>query len=54
MLVTGDIVSGYMWDGSSVFFPKLHELFTRPFRANDVPYAITIGNHDDEADYDRS
>jgi hypothetical protein len=54
VLVTGDVVSGYMWDHSQGYFEKLHKKFTKPFIEHNIPYAFTFGNHDDEADADRN
>jgi predicted MPP superfamily phosphohydrolase len=54
VVVTGDSVSGYAWDGlNATFYKDLWHAWTKPMRKLKVPYAYTLGNHDDQADYSR-
>lgn len=46
-VLTGDMVSGYAWDGKSKnFFLTGWKKFTKVFRDNKLLYAYTCGNHD--------
>jgi 3',5'-cyclic AMP phosphodiesterase CpdA len=54
IIVTGDSVSGYAWDGlNSTFYHDLWHSWTRPMQKLKIPYAYTLGNHDDQADFSR-
>lgn len=47
VMVTGDAVSGYAWDGKNqTFYQDCHTYFTSPFKDLDIPYAFILGNHD--------
>jgi 3',5'-cyclic AMP phosphodiesterase CpdA len=51
VVITGDLVSGYAWDGSKTsFFKSSWELFTS---AMSLPYAYVMGNHDSQGDLSR-
>jgi len=50
VVITGDIVSGYAWDGASQFFFQDNwRKFSWPFTVTKTPYALVLGNHDAEA-----
>lgn len=54
VVVTGDSVSGYSWDGlNQSFYSKCWDFWTYPMRKLKVPYAYTLGNHDDQGDLNR-
>ena len=51
IVLTGDMVSGYAWDGiTSPWFAPLYEKMTSVLEEFDIPWAMTLGNHDREAD----
>ena len=50
VIITGDMVSGYAWDGSESWYSPLHYRYTQPMRTRSIPWALTLGNHDSEAD----
>lgn len=50
VVLTGDMVSGYAWDGSKSWYAQLHARYIQPMRKRAVPWALTLGNHDIEAD----
>lgn len=51
IVVTGDAVSGYVWDKKTQGFYKAQwELFTAPYRKLKTRYAYVFGNHDIETD----
>lgn len=53
VVLTGDMVSGYAWDGkTSNFFYNCWKKFTKCFTDNKLLYAYALGNHDHQADYD--
>lgn len=52
--VTGDCVSGWMYDGIPGWYKKQWDKWTRPYLQNKVPYALAMGNHDDQADANRN
>ena len=52
--VTGDLVSGYAWDGKDFdFYQKHWREYSGIFEKLGVPYAIALGNHDSEANLNR-
>jgi 3',5'-cyclic AMP phosphodiesterase CpdA len=54
IIVTGDSVSGYAWDGlSNNFHQQAWEMWTLPMRLAKKPYAYTFGNHDDQGNLSR-
>jgi predicted MPP superfamily phosphohydrolase len=54
VVVTGDSVSGYAWDGmNSTFYKDCWDSWTKAMRKLKIPYAYTLGNHDDQADLSR-
>jgi predicted MPP superfamily phosphohydrolase len=54
VIITGDSVSGYAWDNlNSTFYKDCWHAWTKPMRKMKVPYAYTLGNHDDQADFTR-
>jgi hypothetical protein len=53
-IITGDVVSGYAWNGKSEnFFATQYEKFTIPFYENNLYWALTAGNHDSQGDLTR-
>mmetsp|Transcript_2883 Transcript_2883/g.2959 ORF Transcript_2883/g.2959 Transcript_2883/m.2959 type:complete len:377 (+) Transcript_2883:12-1142(+) len=49
--ITGDSISGNLWDGTSKnFYQNIWTKFTAPFQTCQIPYAYTTGNHDTDAD----
>jgi len=53
VILTGDMVSGYAWNGTHGWFAKRWEQLTAPMIKYQIPYALALGNHDDEADLTR-
>lgn len=54
VVITGDSVSGYAWDGSDrTFTQKCWNNWTQAMEKLNVPYAYTFGNHDDQANINR-
>ena len=53
IIITGDIVSGYAYDSTPNFFYNCWTNFTHPIQSHNKLYALTLGNHDDSADYNR-
>ena len=52
--ITGDSVSGYMWDHKDyTWSKKMWRNWTNVFAKTKTKYAYTFGNHDAEADYSR-
>jgi len=54
VIMTGDSVSGWEWDGTSGWFAKNWERITAPMIKMGIPWAFAIGNHDDGADLNRT
>ncbi|KAK9918079.1 hypothetical protein WJX75_001042 [Coccomyxa subellipsoidea] len=52
-VLSGDMVSGFAWDGTMGWFEKRWRQLVKPIAAAGVPYALILGNHDDEADLSR-
>ena len=46
----GDCVSGYAWDGSQGWTRKQWEKLTEPMISLGYPWAVALGNHDDQGD----
>jgi hypothetical protein len=54
VVITGDAVSGYSWNGKDQDFYKSHwHSWTKSMRRLEIPYAYTFGNLDDGADLTR-
>ena len=54
-VVTGDVVSGYSWDGKTKgWFAKVYDKFAQILTKMKMNWAFTAGNHDTEADLDRN
>lgn len=53
VVLSGDQVSGYAWDGREGWFSKQWANVVAELEAAGVPYATVLGNHDDEADLTR-
>ncbi len=54
VVITGDSVSGYAWDGlNNTFYYDCWKMWTSPMEKLGIPYAYTLGNHDDQGDYNR-
>ena len=47
------MVSGYAYKGGSTFFQDCHQKFLKPFEELNIPYIFILGNHDDEANFNR-
>jgi hypothetical protein len=51
IVVTGDMVSGYLYDGKTPnFFKSKWDQCTGVYAETKTPYAFTFGNHDSQAD----
>jgi len=50
VVITGDMVSGYAWPGEKGWYEKLYSKYVSAFVKFGVPWALTLGNHDTEAD----
>jgi hypothetical protein len=50
VVFTGDMLSGYAWNGERGWAKTLHDRVVAPCEEARVPWAIAIGNHDTEAD----
>lgn len=54
VVVTGDVVSGYAWDGKTPgWFAQVYKNFTIPLYEHNMHWAFTAGNHDSQADLTR-
>lgn len=54
VVMTGDSVSGYAWDGRQGWFADRWTHLTSPMIRFNVTWAFALGNHDDEADLTRT
>jgi len=55
VVLTGDAVSGYAWDGHQIdWFPKQWPNVIAPMLNFNTTWAFAFGNHDDQADYNRT
>ena len=55
VVVTGDTVSGYMWNGTTKdWYANVYKKFVKPLYMFNTPWAFTAGNHDSEGDLTRS
>eukprot|EP01133_Synstelium_polycarpum_P004021 gene4021-4657_t len=54
VVMTGDSVSGYAWDGTEGWFLKNWINVVQPMVNAGVRWAFTLGNHDDQADLNRT
>jgi len=54
VVISGDGASGYAWDKSQGWFKRCWEQFTGPIIEYNIPYVYTLGNHDAEADLNRT
>lgn len=54
VVLTGDMVSGYAWDGTRGWYFKHWAKWTSPFMKKRIPYIYALGNHDAQADLTRS
>ena len=52
--ITGDFVSGYAWNHSSGWFKDHFNYGLQPILSSQIPWSYLLGNHDDQADWDRS
>lgn len=53
-IITGDVVSGYAWDGVTKPWAALqYENMTKVLIEHKMYWATTAGNHDEEADLTR-
>ncbi|CDW79475.1 ser thr phosphatase family superfamily protein [Stylonychia lemnae] len=50
VVVSGDMVSGYAWDGSKGWYEHHYRQFLQPMIDKNMKWAVTAGNHDDEVD----
>jgi hypothetical protein len=53
VVLTGDCVSGYAWNGRSGWFAEQWKKLVAPMIKGGYKWALTIGNHDEEADLTR-
>lgn len=51
--VTGDCVSGWMYDGEKGWYKRMWDKWTSPYLKYKIPYSLAMGNHDDQADATR-
>ncbi|CDW88364.1 metallophosphoesterase [Stylonychia lemnae] len=53
-VVTGDVVSGYMWDGiTDGWYAEQFKTFVKPLYEHNMNWALTAGNHDTQGDLNR-
>ncbi|KAL4449840.1 hypothetical protein ABPG74_008213 [Tetrahymena malaccensis] len=52
--LTGDMVSGYAWDNTTTFYQRNWKKYTSPFGLHNLSYSIILGNHDDQANLNRT
>jgi len=52
--LSGDIVSGYDWNGTSNWFRDMFNQALQPMIDSETYWAYTLGNHDDEGDWNRT
>ena len=46
-IVTGDVVSGYAWDGKTQgWYAEQYKTFVKPLYEHKMYWAMTAGNHD--------
>ncbi|CDW79940.1 UNKNOWN [Stylonychia lemnae] len=51
---TGDVISGYAWDGIQTnWFAEQYKTFVKPLYEYNTSWAYTCGNHDDQGDLTR-
>ncbi|CAG9332305.1 unnamed protein product [Blepharisma stoltei] len=50
VVITGDMVSGYSWNGELGWYKEYHKMVIQPMKDHNIPWAIALGNHDIEAD----
>lgn len=54
-VITGDVVSGYAWDGKTRPWADYHyKKLNVPFEKAGVYFAVAAGNHDDDGDLNRT
>lgn len=54
VVVTGDVISGYAWDGKEEgWYAKHYQNFTKVMYEYNMPWALTAGNHDTQGDLTR-
>ena len=54
-VITGDVVSGYAWDGvTRPWYALQYANFTKVMIEKKMPWALTAGNHDSEGDLTRA
>ncbi|EGC30599.1 hypothetical protein DICPUDRAFT_99492 [Dictyostelium purpureum] len=54
VVMTGDSVSGYAWNGTEGWFAQKWLHLVSPMIQHNIRWAFTCGNHDDEGDLDRT
>jgi len=54
VVMTGDSVSGYAWNGTSGWFAERWAQLTASMISHNTTWAFAFGNHDDEADLNRT
>ncbi|KAK8790984.1 hypothetical protein WA158_005615 [Blastocystis sp. Blastoise] len=53
VVITGDLVSGYKYNGTQGWYKHYWEKATKSYIKYGIPYALVLGNHDSEGDLDR-
>jgi hypothetical protein len=53
VVLSGDLVSGWLGNGSAGWFERHWHALSAPVQSYGAPYAIILGNHDDQADLSR-
>lgn len=54
VIITGDIVSGYAWNGKNGWTENLWKKYGQPFYDNEQYFITVFGNHDSQSDLTRS
>ena len=52
--LSGDFISGYAYNGTKGWFKDTFNYAMKPILSSNIPWAYTLGNHDDEADWNRT
>ena len=52
--LSGDFVSGYAYNGTKGWFKDTFDYGISPIIDSNIPWAYTLGNHDDQADWNRT
>ena len=50
MIVSGDMVSNYAWNGTQGWYEHHYKEFLKPMIEKNMRWAVTAGNHDNYVD----